>query len=486
MSDSSEMSTVQGELPDGLFVLPSFLSDQEVQWIMDTVRANEDYWFYDGFEKPRRVQQYTAWNHVQDVDQSRQNMYCDITSLDWLIDKFIKSTNLFSVHDQLKQNFVRPMTITIEERIQNSHRKAMTPVENLALSRFEYNASSKCLCQQTFYEYPGMDPLTDNRQHQSNDHCHDQDRSCNCYVAHITLLQPCIQYMNKPKERHIECWELETTQTKNPLHIPMVCNSLVVKTRESLWKWRYHFIPFHNESNSPSFISEEKDIHCSSSNSKDINNTRLLLIKLKCMNVPSEKSVGKMYLHRQLHPQSIEAHSALSNTTTDYKEMDKPKFNLADLLTIVITTSPIKSHPSTELLEKTFGTFPLAGDEFAYQCPKVIICDGCRILNEEDEETDGFDDHGGGHDPMGESQDGHVRPSVKSKKIRTISRKYSNVKQSLRNGIVTNEQAENYQKFKIALRTLCLNADSQESNCVFQNTRIVGEIFVCVDIYFLS
>jgi hypothetical protein len=124
--------------------------------------------------------------------------------------------------------------------------------------------------------------------------------------------------------------------------------------------------------------------------------------------------------------------------------------DLSQLLTIVVTTSPIKSHPSTELLERVFETFVLAGNEFAFQCPKVIICDGCRIL---DDETDA----GNGESSRGD---------------RKVSRKHSCVKQALRNGITTAEQADNYKAFKVALRQLCEEANNQSP---FYNTTVVGK-----------
>ena len=49
--------------------------------------------------------------------------------------------------------------------------------------------------------------------------------------------------------------------------------------------------------------------------------------------------------------------------------------DLAALCTILITTSPLRSNPSTELLERVYSGF---GRKFrgAELCPKVISCDG--------------------------------------------------------------------------------------------------------------
>ena len=108
--------------------------------------------------------------------------------------------------------------------------------------------------------------------------------------------------------------------------------------------------------------------------------------------------------------------------------------SLRELLTIIVTTSPIKSNPSTNIIQGCFNTFPMAGVEFAYQCPKIIICDGCRI-----------------------SEDLNV----------VVTKQHANAKQSLRNGIATKTQAENYEEYKSALHRLC------DSDPIFQNTKII-------------
>ena len=125
---------------------------------------------------------------------------------------------------------------------------------------------------------------------------------------------------------------------------------------------------------------------------------------------------------------------------------------LSDLLTIVVTTSPIKSNPSTELLEKTLETFHHAGPEFAYQCRKVIVCDGCRVLDDDDE----TDKKNGEEEKKDDQQQRQQK--------RKISRKHSNVKQALRNGIATKSQAERYEEFKAALRNVCEDANNADDD----------------------
>lgn len=102
------------------------------------------------------------------------------------------------------------------------------------------------------------------------------------------------------------------------------------------------------------------------------------------------------------------------------KSMEMPP--LEDLLTILVTTSPIKSNPSTELLERVFDTFSHGGHDFAFMCRKIIICDGCRKRNE------------------------------------STSKRHTNAKQAMRNGIVDENQFDNYVEFKKNLRYLCQDA----------------------------
>lgn len=46
-------------------------------------------------------------------------------------------------------------------------------------------------------------------------------------------------------------------------------------------------------------------------------------------------------------------------------------------LTIIITTSPIRAHPSTELMEKVISSFRHVNG--LDQCPVLLVCDGSKV-----------------------------------------------------------------------------------------------------------
>ena len=51
--------------------------------------------------------------------------------------------------------------------------------------------------------------------------------------------------------------------------------------------------------------------------------------------------------------------------------------HLLEQMTIVITTSPVKSNPSTAMFEKLMAHFQFVPELHA--CRKIIMCDGCKI-----------------------------------------------------------------------------------------------------------
>mmetsp|Transcript_23427 Transcript_23427/g.67508 ORF Transcript_23427/g.67508 Transcript_23427/m.67508 type:complete len:506 (-) Transcript_23427:5-1522(-) len=230
--------------------------------------------------------------------------------------------------------------------------------------------------------------------------------------------------MNKPAVRDVECWDLASPDAVG--WVDMVPGSLTIKSGKVLREWRGRVDAVQEVGN-----ANEKG------NGTGANgNGRSVVLTFRCIKEQEEDM--------------NEAAEQAQPTIPALDDMPP----LSDLLTIVVTTSPIKSNPSTELLEKTLATFHHAGPEFAYECRKVIVCDGCRVLDDEVEEQK----NGGGGDGHGTAK--KAEPTAKRK----VSRKHSNVKQALRSGIATKDQAERYEEFKAALRKVCEGANDMSTD----------------------
>jgi hypothetical protein len=112
---------------------------------------------------------------------------------------------------------------------------------------------------------------------------------------------------------------------------------------------------------------------------------------------------------------------------------------LKELLTILVTTSPKRSNPSTALLERFFDTLHHGGHAFVYHCRKVILCDEVRQRHE------------------------------------STTQKYTNAKQAMRHELVTLEQNQNYEQFKANLRRLCDEATTvkiEQKNAKYNNNNL--------------
>lgn len=215
----------------------------------------------------------------------------------------------------------------------------------------------------------------------------------------IPIASSVAEIINRPKERRADCWSLYSDESHNS-GVVLDHRSLFIKTKECLWEWR-------------SRITSAVDSSMENEELEESIRGRYVLVKLS-----------------RLPTSSIKCEIAEDKRESDFgyvadpENMHRPLDEmppLEELLTIVVTTSPIQSNPSTELLERVFDTFFYGGKEFALKCRKVIVCDGCR----------------GG--------DGSKQ----------VSKRHATFKQSMRNGIVNAEQFEKYKDFKVALRKLC-------------------------------
>ncbi|GMH97593.1 hypothetical protein TrVE_jg1600 [Triparma verrucosa] len=104
-------------------------------------------------------------------------------------------------------------------------------------------------------------------------------------------------------------------------------------------------------------------------------------------------------------------------------------------MTIIITTSPIRSNPSTLLIESIIDTFHYGGPEFL-KCPRLIVADGFKL------ETESIDKR----------------------------KKHVTEKSAMRSGIVNPSQKLNYEAFKSNLRSKCT---SPPPTSPFHNTTLL-------------
>ena len=259
---------------------------------------------------------------------------------------------------------------------------------------------------------------------------------CTCYVARVVLGPlPATMHINQPSVRNVECWDLASPDAAG--RVDMLPGSLTIKQGEVLREWRGRVDAVPKEEGATGNRKGKKG----GSNGNGNGNGRSVVLTFRCIQEQEEEINDE------------KKQSILQPTIPTLEDMPP----LSDLLTIVVTTSPIKSNPSTELLQKTLETFHHAGPEFAYECRKVIVCDGCRVLDDDDDE-----------EATGEEET--------KKNVKKISRKHANVKQALRNGIATKGQAGRYEEFKAALRKACEdanNAAATDAPSPFHNAEVV-------------
>lgn len=244
------------------------------------------------------------------------------------------------------------------------------------------------------------------------------ENSSGCFVAQIPLRGSAVKHLNKPKRRHPSCFDLESNQHWTDVRVDP--NGLLLQTGDCLWNWR-------------SRVSAIPPAACVDSKYKD---TTFLIVKLYSLPTLSA-STGAGNPNSSSEGIDFDTFGYMGAPETSYCSDPMPP--LEEVLTIIVTTSPIQSNPSTKVLETTFETFLQAGSDFACKCRKVIICDGYR--------------------------------RAENKQVK-VTKRYTNPKQSMRNGIVTDIQAENYIEFKRALREVCANASSSSP---FHNT-VVEEL----------
>ncbi len=250
--------------------------------------------------------------------------------------------------------------------------------------------------------------------------CPDDQVSSDSYVVSLALTVPLIEYINRPKRREVNCFELYSPPENHNTCWVIPRGFLVIKKGDLLFEWRSRIVKIATIEDGIIKITPDLGRN---------REEKIVLIKFYGLSKQLTKSVVPSNPNFGYIPTSRD-----KDKSKRRRSADMPK--LEDLLTIIVTTSPVKSNPSTELLEKVFETFKYGGDDFAYKCRKVIICDGFRTRDE------------------------------------GTTKKHTNDKQSMRNGIVTSEQSQNYLGFKENLKRLCRECNEPGISSPFCNTTV--------------
>lgn len=375
---------------DTLFELPGIVSPDEAEELIRAIN-NETYrqWSPEGYDRRNRVQRFAPLDRVDAGKKSMEDVF------GWIFDRIAAAAALPS-QAELK----RPAEVVVVEHTATSCQSRVNTFEQLQLTS------------------PG---------------------DSSSYVATLVLLNDCIYHIEKPARRDAECWDVAHPVDKYSSNIVMGRNSVVFKTGESLWEWRGRYVGIQPIDDSPSEGSDGND-------GNDVDVLAKAWKTKKKLKTFKERWITVSFRFFEETPGQD---PAMHLPVEQLEKTGRPPHHLPDLLTVIVTTSPVRSNPSTALLEQTFSTFFHAGKGFL-ECPKVVICDGCRILEGEEKKDDG-EESGAGCPPK-------------------VTRKYSNIKQNLRNGIASTDQASNYTEFKRRLREICCEADVSSP---FFNTSVV-------------
>ena len=312
-------------------------------------------------------------------EESQQQLYEELNTRDFSREGLDRSTRVqrYSVDDEDLPDGLRDLLLEFH-KVSGGFQATHVMVEERPRIRGAKLADRTSLGRETMFETATVP-----------DDAHD-----GYFVAQLPLLKPAIQQLNRPLRRTSTCFRLESDQ--HTTFVRLEPGSLLVRSGDALWNWR-------------TTIDAAPEIP-----------ENIFVVKLYCLPV-------------DVKPEKDEVEFGYVPSDRDTVP-DGPMPPLEDLLTILLTTSPIRSTPSTEMTEKTMETFVEAGDTFAHRCRKVIVCDGYRLHT------------------------GDARTKT-----------YATVKQAMRNGIVDDEQAEKYRQYKEKLKELCRSATPDSP---FANTRV--------------
>jgi hypothetical protein len=334
-----QVSNPSAPIPAGIQHVPGFVSPLDE--ILIEREIDDNLYWKEGFDVKRRVQRFrlsaeTNADNDAAAAASEEKECLPMTeippSLLRLSDRFREETGLVA------------QRVTVEE----------IPVAGFQGMRKGEFASEHVV---TTFDSPPLGP--------------DQENSGSgpFFVACVPIGRSVIQHVNRPSRRSANCWRLESPNHWFDVQINR--GSLYVRRGESLHSWRSCFVASIEE-------EEEEDERGGSVNSASACET---IRVIKFYAIPAggddeqedeEKAVSRNSEERDAFGYKPDVDEAYSRPN--------PMPPLPDLLTIVVTTSPIRSNPSTELLEKAMDTFAFGGTEFAHSSRKVIVCGTSFIL----------------------------------------------------------------------------------------------------------
>lgn len=420
-----EVSNPRAPLPIGsVGVLPNFVSVEEAASLQEELSERiDDDSTWEGFDGPRR-----------------RVLGYDLNENETSIPK-----TLLKLQRRLKeQTGLDACNVKLEEYTPAYHRMAGQAYDPTVLSTFasHQRRESACPCQ-----HPAEDAFREGDGESDDDASTSTHRSCSCFLVEIPLWLPTandnddddgaeqnlvlVQNWNQPEIRRAICWHLRSPEHYTDVRLHL--NTAIVKRSDLLTEWR----------------SSRVLLTTGAMNATPITTTKIRILQFYNLASGEPTEAG-----------TSDVDDTFGYVPSARDEIERairlkmPTPPLSDLLTIIITTSPIKSNPSTEVLERAMGSFDKCGPEFATQCRKVIVCDGYRTQ---------LDDPGHEDEETGRRTNGQQH----------VSRKHSNLKQAMRNGIVTGQQADNYRQFKRNLRELCAGAGSFGQESVFRNAEVV-------------
>ncbi|KAL7540619.1 hypothetical protein ACHAWF_006735 [Thalassiosira exigua] len=413
--------------------IPNIISERESDHLVKAINSRD--WYPEGYDRRHRVQRYSSLEVDED---NRSGAKADADGGTEIIEELFGR-----IFDRIVANYSRPHENNDNGEGPILHR----PLEVVVIE----HTMSSCRSAVKTFEQNDLCPCQRHTRRLQDPQNSSQPRHCNCYIAELTILNNAIQSIEKPAVRELECWDIASPAGNHETEVVMEQNGVVVKMGESLWDWRGRISDIQGtpKGGNVANLTANSDYASNESLGNGMGSLNMDVIKKKKpWSVPKSNKRCLVIAFRGIRLPEVVAPP--KDLKLNVSQEVVPSLPLSELLTIIVTTSPIRSNPSTELLERTFDTFSYAGNEFAYQCRKVIVCDGCRIIDDDHEEK---------------------KDELNSHKV---TRKYSNPKQTLRNGIATTDQAKNYSQFKCHLRKLCEGASAPtDDNNAFQNTEVV-------------